>query len=273
MTSTSSQKQNAKSAYCPYVPAVEQACRVLIALGGGNNPGLNLTEICQQVGIHKSKGHNILNTLTKYGLVNKDPRTKTYCLGVGLLSLSRSVLDNLGLAEVAGPHLAKLAKDTGSTAFLGVASGDQFFVVAKDASDLDFGLNISVGRQFELTLGAHGKAIAAHLNPEEREEMLSHKNLYFYGDPKKTDGRMEELREELRECLKINFAKDAGEVQPGLNAVSSPVFAFPKSLIGAVVAIGTFAPDLMPAYGKKAVQAARRISLGLGAEIEPESQK
>ena len=267
MTTVSTQKQKTKSSYCPYVPAVEQACRVLIALGDGNNHGLNLTEICQQVGIHKSKGHNILNTLLKYGLVNKDLRTKAYSLGVGLLFLSRSVLDNLGLADVAGPHLARLAQDTESTAFFGVISGDQFFVVAKEAAKLDFSFNIPVGRRFPLTLGAHGKAIAAHLNPEEQEEMLSQKRLYFYGDPLNTEARKEELRKELVECRQTGFAKDACDVQPGVNGVAAPVFSFDQQVIGAVVAVGPFAGDLIPAHGKEAAQAAACISQGLGADI------
>jgi len=67
-----------KSAYKPSVPAVEQASRVLLCLGESPNFKMKLTEICKQVGIHKSKGHSILNTLKQFGFVEKDPQAKTY---------------------------------------------------------------------------------------------------------------------------------------------------------------------------------------------------
>ena len=46
-----------KSAYKPLVPAVEQVSRILLCLGEGDRFKMRLTDICKQVGIHKSKGH------------------------------------------------------------------------------------------------------------------------------------------------------------------------------------------------------------------------
>jgi DNA-binding IclR family transcriptional regulator len=255
-----------KSSYNPYVPAVEQACRVLISLGQSAKAPLNLTDICQQAGIHKSKGHNILNTLVKYGLVNKDLQAKTYSLGVGLLFLARNVLDNLNFREVSAPHLAELSRRLNSTAVFGVISGDQFFVVAKDDGNLDIGLDIAVGRRFHLTLGAHGKAIVAHLSPANRKAVLAQEKLYFYGDPAQTARGRDDLEKELEEVRRKGYAKDAGRVQPGINAVAAPVFGYRKELIGALVVIGTFLPSLITAYGPITAETARLISKGLGAE-------
>ena len=82
--------QKVKSGYKPLVPAVEQSSRVLICLGRSPKFKMTLTEICNEVGIHKSKGYSILNTLKQFGFVEKDPQTKTYSLGVGLdVSLAR----------------------------------------------------------------------------------------------------------------------------------------------------------------------------------------
>src|SRR4030043_2447687 len=104
-----------KSLYKPTVPAVEQASRVLLCLGESPNFKMRHTEIYNQIEIHKSKGHSILNTLKQFGLVEKDPQTKTYSLGPALLFLSRHVLDNLYYPEVVTPFLETLAKETGGT--------------------------------------------------------------------------------------------------------------------------------------------------------------
>lgn len=73
------------SVYKPLVPAVEQASRILLCLGESPQFKMRLTEICKQVGIHKSKGHSILNTLKQFGFVQKDPLTKVYSLGPALI--------------------------------------------------------------------------------------------------------------------------------------------------------------------------------------------
>ena len=51
------------------VPAVEQACRIIFSMAGNGASQMGLTEICSQVGIHKSKAYSILQTMQAFGLV------------------------------------------------------------------------------------------------------------------------------------------------------------------------------------------------------------
>ena len=76
------------------VPAVEQASRVLFCLAGSSSSQMSLLEICDRVGIHKSKAYSILQTLQKFGLVQRFSDRKGYALGPGLITLSRKVLDD-----------------------------------------------------------------------------------------------------------------------------------------------------------------------------------
>ena len=99
-----------KSQYKPLVPAVEQASRILVCLSRGPKPKMRLIEICKEVGIHYSKGFSILNTLNQFGFVEKDPQSKTYSLGMGLVSLARNVLDHLDLRDFVVPYLEELTK-------------------------------------------------------------------------------------------------------------------------------------------------------------------
>jgi DNA-binding IclR family transcriptional regulator len=104
-------KETSKERYL--VPAVEQASRVLFGLAGARSSYMSLTEICAQVGIHKSKAFSILFTLQTFGLVQRNSDGKGYGLGPGLISLSRRVLDNLNAPRLAEPILEKLAKKAG----------------------------------------------------------------------------------------------------------------------------------------------------------------
>ncbi|OGP60628.1 MAG: hypothetical protein A2162_03710 [Deltaproteobacteria bacterium RBG_13_52_11b] len=258
-------KLKRKSPYHSAVPAVEQACRILTCLGKSPKK-MSLTEICKEVGIHKSKGHAILSTLNQFGFVEKNPEAKTYALGVGLLFLSRSVLDHLSYPEIVNPLLADLAQETNATALFGLIQGDHVLVVAKHEGNQQIGFTLKVGHSFHLTLGAHGKAIVAFMPEGQRKRLLTRKRLFFYGDPSCME--MTRLKEELEACRREGYAKERGEVTPGVSAVSAPLFGLDEKIIGCVILMGTFPETMFEQYGGKVSGVARQVSYKLGADIE-----
>ena len=256
-----------KSLSKPLVPAVEQASRVLLCLGESPDFKMRLTEICKQVGIHKSKGHSILNTLKQFGFVEKDPQAKTYSLGPSLIFLSRHVLDNLHYPEIVAPFLDDLAKETNGTALFGLIYGEHLLVVGKREGNQNIGFTIRLGHRFHITLGAHGKAIVAFMPEVDREKILAKKRVYFHGlDVSRLN--MKRLREELNKCRQLGYAQDVGEVTTGVNFISAPVFGVQEKIIGCIILIGTFSESLIEKYGPKTADVARRISYKLGADIK-----
>lgn len=255
-----------KSAYKPLVPAVEQASRILLCLGEGDRFKMRLTDICKQVGIHKSKGHTILNTLIKFGLVEKDLHAKTYSLGPALIFLSRYVLENLNYTDIVSPFLEDLARETNGTALFGLINGDHLFVVAKREGNQNIGFSTRLGHRFHITLGAHGKAIVAFMSEKEREKLLAKKKLYFYGDLSRLS--MKRLREDLKKCRELGFAQDRGEVTPGVNGISAPVFDLRNEIVGCVILMGTFPESMVEIFGSKIADMARQISYKLGADLK-----
>ena len=248
------------------VPAVEQASRVLLSLAGARSSHMSLTEICAQVGIHKSKAFSILYTLQKFGLVQRNSDGKGYSLGPGLISLSRRVLDNLSAPRLAEPILRGLASKTGSTAVLGLITDSNAVVVAKQESERDMGVTIRIGHRFPLTYGSHGKAIAAFLPPKELEKLLRGNKLYFQGDPARLDRTR--LREELAQCRRDGFALDLGEMQSGLNTIAAPVLGPGETPIGYMLLLGLFNAETARRFGPLVAQAGKALSRQLGAEIE-----
>lgn len=226
---------------------------------------MNLTEICKIVGIHKSKGYSILNTLQRFGFVQKDQTGKTYSLGLGLISLSRRVLDNVNYSESANPLLETLARKTNSTALFGLNTDDNVFIVAKQEPGQQIGITTRVGHRFNITHGAHGKAIMAFLPQTERERILSKGRLFFHGDASKFD--RERLERELIECRKMGYAWDMGELNPGMNIIASPVFDAQGGVIGSIFIIGTFGESAIAEYGPLVDKCAKAFSSTLGADM------
>jgi len=259
-----SEKKKADQRYL--VPAVEQASRVLLTLAGARSSHMSLTEICAEVGIHKSKAFSILFTLQKFGLVQRNSNGKGYALGSGLVSLSRRVLDNLNAPRLAEPILEKLAHKAGGTAILGLIADKGVFVVAKQEGNHDIGYTIRIGTRFPLTYGSHGKAIAAFLPPAELDKLLQQKKLYFYGESETVN--RQRLEEELVQIRRDGFAVDPGDMRPGLNAVASPIFGAGTRPIGYIVVIGLVSEDAARQLGPTIAQAAKALSRQLGADLE-----
>lgn len=256
-----------KPEYSSLVPAVEQASRILLVLAQGPAGKMSLTEICSAVGIHKSKGYSILNTLQQFAFVQRSPESKTYALGPGLLFLSNKLLNNLDVREVVAPILRELSHKTNSTAFLGLIADNHVFVVAKDEGMQDIGLTIRLGHRFPLPWGAHGKSIVAFLSDEERAEILGGSKLYFHGSPSSFDP--DRLEEELAECRKTGFAVDMGGMKSGIHAVASPVFGPGGKLIGSLAVVGTFAKESAETYGPEVAAAAKKFSESIGGTPQP----
>jgi DNA-binding IclR family transcriptional regulator len=254
-----------KISYLKRVPAADQAVRILFCLADCSPRRLKLTDICEHVGINKSKGYSLLNTLIHHGLVNRDPESKTYSLGLELLLLSRKLLDNLGYQELTSPHLENLSKDTQATVLFCILRGKQIYVAAKKEAAEPIGVNIRIGHVFPDTHGAHGLAMAAFLPPNELEVLLHNSELYFLGDPATTTAKKDQVQAELEQCRRQGYAKDPGRLQHGINAVSAPVFGFRGEVFGCIVVVGTFPTELLDGYGSLAAAAAKRVSKNLGA--------
>ncbi|MBN2062494.1 MAG: IclR family transcriptional regulator [Deltaproteobacteria bacterium] len=254
-----------KSVYNPTVPAVDQALKILMFLAHNQKFKVRLSEICEKIGIHNSKGYTILNTLRQYEIVEKDPDTKAYSLGSGLLFLARHVLDNLSIPGLVAPFLESLSMQTNSSAYFGLIKGNNFLYIAEQRVRNAIGVDLRLGHMNDITHGAHGKAIVAFLSEEKREEILSREWLCFYGDGVKFS--MKRLKRELAESRLKGYAADPGETNPGIKAVSAPVFRTGEDLIGAVILIGTYPAEKIGEFGNMVAATSKQISKKLGADV------
>ena len=248
------------------VPAVEQASLVLFSLARAESSRMSLIEISKDVDINKSKVFSILNTLQKFGLVQRDANEKGYSLGPGLIGLSRRFLDNLSAPKLAEPILEALAKETGGTAALGLIADKNVFVASKHEGGRVVAVTMRVGHRFPITYGCHGKAIAAFLPREDLQELLREDKLHFHGDPSRFN--RSKLLREIEKCRKVWFAEDLQEMVPGLNAVAAPVLGPNERPIGYIVVLGLFSAEAARQCGPLVAKAGKALSVQLGANLD-----
>lgn len=248
------------------VPAVEQAMLILQKLSQSKSPRMSLIEICNEVGVNKSQAYAILHTLQKYGMVRRNAEQKGYLLGPGTIALSRKFLDDLNVPQLAESTIKDLSAKTNGTAVLGLIDGDYVFVAAKCESENAIGVvTMRVGQRLPLTLGSHGKAIAAHLPQEELNHLLKNTKLYFHGKPEKFNRK--KLEDELLRCRQQGFAEDMGEIIEGINDIAAPVLGANLAPIGYILLVGTHNIETLLGFGPLVAEGARKISRQLGARL------
>src|SRR5579875_2885473 len=76
---------------------------------------LGVSELARRLNLGKSTVHRLLTTLAAEGLIEQDPRTGGYRLGIVMFELGEAVRVNLDLHAATGPVLAGLRAQTGES--------------------------------------------------------------------------------------------------------------------------------------------------------------
>ena len=239
--------------------------QVLFLIAQSDSGHMNLPQICEQTGIHKSTVFGLLQTLHKHGIVQTEGKGKGYTLGPGLIRLSTSFLDSLNIPRLAEPILSQLVDEIGVTTALGLIADNDFFVAAKHEGRSPAAVSIRLGQRFPLTYGCHGKAICACLSKAELDTLLGEENAYFHGDS--PNFSRQKLIKEIAEYQQNGFAEDLEETTPGLNAIAAAVIDANQRPVGDIVALGLESADVARQCGPIVATAARRLSRKLGAVV------
>jgi len=263
-------EETGKESYLQLVPAVDQSVRLLFALANVVGGEASLTELAKEVGISKSKGLAILNTLRNAGFVMRNERTKNYRLGPNILLLTRALINNTDLAQAVYPYLEDLAAQTGCSYHLGIVSGETLFVVARRHAPGGTYIPIDVGHRYPLTWGAHGRAFLASLPPEELDRRLGQSTFVQAGETDRDGIDREVLRAQVEEARRLGYGMTLGTTWSGLNAVSTAIWVpspdgpgEPRA-IAFLVAVGTFSVDRAHQIGHRMTEAAAEMGQKLG---------
>ncbi|MCL4371329.1 MAG: IclR family transcriptional regulator [Chloroflexi bacterium] len=245
------------------VQSVQKAISILKAFSI-QEPELGVNELSRRVGLHKSTVSRLLSTLEHAALVERNPVTDKFCLGVGLIPLAGLVISHADVRRAARAPLRWLAETTEETINLAVLDGEQVINVEQIPSSR-LVKNIGwVGRRSPLHCTSTGKVLLAHM-PEGKVDSVLAGPLTSFTPSTITDPIR--LREELTKIRDGGFAVGHEELEEGLNAVAAPVRDYEGRVVAAVSVSGPsyrVSPDRFPALSGLAKEAANRIASQLG---------
>jgi DNA-binding IclR family transcriptional regulator len=204
----------------PSVKMVDRIVSILRLLGGRDERGAALADICAETELQKTTAHRILAALVDSGLVFQDILTRNYRLGFAATALGRSALEQ-DTASAARVSLSRLAGKSGDTAFASVHEGTAAICVAREVGAFPIRtLTLSVGDRRPLGVGAGSLALFSALSDDVIHKTLKRNEAWLRDFQGFSPAHLRKLVERTR---KEGFALNEGGIVPGMNAIGIAV--------------------------------------------------
>jgi DNA-binding IclR family transcriptional regulator len=250
-------------------PGVQSVRRALGILGlfPERGPHLNLQEICDATGLHKSTVHRLVTTMVGEGFLRAMPGDQ-YALGWNSFILGRATSEFYGLEEVVGSALSSVTAETGETSHLAIRDADRVLYVAKVVSARHLHMPSAVGRRVPLHCTALGKVLLAGLPEAEMLRMVYSLRLERLTEHTITSPDV--LRELIMQVKVRGYAVDEEEIEDGLACVAAPLLT-PQGAVCAAISIAGPASRVMPLSEKHAdviIKACKRLTDQLGGSVD-----
>lgn len=191
---------------------------------------LGVSELSRRLGLGKSTVHRILTTLVAEGLVEQDPRTGGYRLGIVMFELGQAVRVHMDLHAAVGPVLTELRTQTGESSQVGVLDGHEVVYVDRMESAHSLRLFTDTGRRVPVHCTSSGKVLLAYL-PEARRQAVLREAPLAELTPHTITSRSR-LSAELERVRRRGWAEAVNEREIGIASIAAPI----RDISGEVVA-------------------------------------
>ena len=247
------------------IQAIERAVSILNAFSP-EDPELGVTELAERLGLHKSTVHRFMVNLDAAGLVERNPRTGRYRLGLRIFELGGLVMQQMNLWDEALPFLEGLVHDTGETGHLAVLDGGEAIYIERVEARRALRVPSAIGRGYPAHATNLGKVLLADLPRERVEEIVAERGLAAYTPNTITD--LDQLEGELDRIRALGYAVDNEEYDEGLRCIGAPVRDHSGHVVAALGIGGPvtrITPDRVNELAELVMTAARGLSRRLGA--------
>jgi DNA-binding IclR family transcriptional regulator len=244
--------------------SVRNAARLLCAFTPGDRD-LGVSELADRLGLGKSTVHRLLSTLALEGLIERDPTTGRYRLGLKLYELGSIVGDHLDLHEVVAGPIDDLRNRTGETVHVAILDGPEVVYIARRESPHTLRLFGRVGHRNHAHCTSTGKLLLAYLPLPELAAILDDVPLPAHTSHTITDRGT--LEDELEAIRRRGWAENIEESELGVHSVAAPIRDASGRVVAAISVAGPaarFTPEAMRGVAVDTVRTADAISARLG---------
>ncbi len=249
--------------------SVTTAIRLLKAFSDKEEVEIGISQLAKRLRVSKSTVHRLATTLVAEGLLEQNPETERYRLGVALFTLGALVRRRMDLSTEAKPLLSDLRRITQENVHLAILQGEHVTYIYDLESLQPVRLGSHLGSLQPAFCSAEGLAILAFQDDATIDRVLAGR---LIPRTSRTVIDPARIREQLTIIKRQGYAIENGESEIGTRAIAAPV----REAEGAVVAaVGVAGPSqrlshrAIAGFAPHVIGTADAISVRLGYRISP----
>lgn len=239
------------------VRSVNRAVSILQVLARG---AAGVTQIADELAIHKSTVFRLLATLEARGLVEQSVNRGEYFLGSGIAELAAGAVRRHDPNVLSRPICQDLADEVGETVNTSVRDGSDLISIDQVIGGSAVTTVNWVGQRTPLHASSAGKVFLAALPDDELTAILDG-DLHRFTDHTVTDPGT--LRMQLEQVREQGYGYTFDELEIGLGSIGAPIRSLRGDVVAAVSLSGpTFRvnPSTLPDLSDRVKAAAAAIS-------------
>jgi len=244
--------------------SVRNAARLLKEFSRDNRE-LGVTELARRLGIGKSTAHRLLATLADERLVDQNPKTGAYRLGLAIYELGNAVALHADLHDACAEIVDQLRNATKETVQVAVLDGRQVVYVERRESPHTLRLFGRVGHRNWAHCTSNGKVLLAYLPPDRLSDLLHGWSLE--ARTPHTITSIPALREQLADIASRGWAENVSEAELGVASVAAPIRNGAGEVVASVSVAGPIqrvSGDSLRRFARPCIEAGLSISRRLG---------
>lgn len=247
----------------PYIQSIQRAAAIMRSFTE-TEPELSVMELSRRLDLHKSTVSRMLATLQHERLVDQNPDTGKYRLGLGLIGLAGVALGRLNARAAAQPYLTDLAEATQETVNVSVLDGYECVNIERAFSPQPIRYMGWIGRRSPLHCTASGKVLLAFLSEEERTAVLPNPLPRYTSH---TITTREKLEQSLTQVCQQGYAIVHEEYEEGFSSIAAPLFSHQGNVMGTIAISGPtyrISDDAMNGFVQPLLETTASVSADLG---------
>jgi len=252
-----------KAARAGTLHSVANSARVLKSFNS-NCQEWGVSDLARHLGLGKSTVHRLLSTLAAEGMLDQDPMTGRYHLGLAVFDMVTAVPRQMVLHEAVLSPMTELRNRTGETVHVGVLDNRHVVYVERLDSPNTIRTFQGIGRRNWVHSTATGKVLLAYLKPADLSLLLDD-----WAPPRLTSSTITDvkaLRKQLVRVRRLGYAENREESEKGVWSIAAPIRDTSLTVIAALsVALSYDPADTNKlAVAQATVEAASAVTLRLG---------
>ncbi|MDE2572879.1 MAG: IclR family transcriptional regulator [bacterium] len=241
-----------------------KAADILRALGA-DHPERGITELSDALGMQKTVTYNIAETLVREGLLEKDPVSRRYRVGMAMYELGQVYANRGNLQEAALLLLSQLRDLTGCTVHFGILDRGDILILLAVESNAPIRVTSMAGERRVSYGSALGKAILAELTTDEVTSVLPAR---LKAVTSGTIVSWNALKRDLVLAKQRGYSTQHGELVEGISSIGAAIRDREGMVVGGVSA--SFPMQSLPdAKAGPIVDAVQHTAAGLSAAVGP----